>query len=726
MTRGKGWLVVLGILMGLWWPTVGEATDSAVTKSLPDSIDASKVFKTTGDINGSSRNNDAKFIAKSRGIQITDNAKNNLGSAWSLPSMQLDLSQNFVLPMWLYFGKNGEGKSGQGMAFVLHNTNGDENTGLNAFSTGTGQSLGVWGTDNNNTLSGSVLVANAAIPQSWALEFDEQVNNSRKSADNNGFDQQHGTQSQHIAAAYPGDTDSYHGMGSQSDPNKKFFELVHQGIMTTTLSDGKWHHVTLSWTAPVAESNVGHMRYQFDDEETQVNPLVQTVPIDLGKLALHTLDNHRLVYWGFTGTTGNLMANNVVAFEHIPGLVDSTVSNTITDETTHQEISDGGQTINNHELTYRYKIRYNGGRQNWNSIRAKLDLPVGINFTEGSIKYGSKEVAEKLSASEIKAPQLNHLLAYNLSSDTNEAIVTLTGTATDMSNSGSEVSEIPRQVASSKGTFVGENEVNTTKTPRFTVYPSRDWQIGDHNLDSDLTVEKGQEYTAKLELMMGGSGDYPIDKNIHLQVTLASGEVVMDKSLEDYRIPDSSASLILFPYYEVPIPTTNFDIGKNTVHYTIKDELGSPSEVITQTITVTQPQGTLTFSQVNEKSSFKTTALTGMTQFIPRQNDWNVGVADTLSNHTQWTVTAQAAPFFKKNKLGRPTKSQLLGSAVWVNAKDEVTPLTDAVQVASGTSSTDNLVDNWGQRGILLGVTGAALPGTYDGRITWTLKNAIA
>ncbi|WP_225395536.1 L-type lectin family protein [Levilactobacillus brevis] len=216
-----GWLVV-GILIGLGFGGItAQATDTAVTTSLPPSMAITGIFNTTSSI--ANVTNTATLVANNHGLQITE-GNNHAGSAWATNNYKVDLSKDATFSLWLYLGKGGAGSAGQGMTFVLQNAG---TTGFTTIPAGrmAGQSLGTWGLDFNSTAPDATTVAAAAIPKSWALEFDEQVNDSRDGGDNNGFDYNYiNTTTQHIASNYPAQASTYSRNGTAtSGPNTFIF-----------------------------------------------------------------------------------------------------------------------------------------------------------------------------------------------------------------------------------------------------------------------------------------------------------------------------------------------------------------------------------------------------------------------------------------------------------------------------------------------------------------------
>ena len=166
MRKLWGWLVV-GILIGLGFGGItAQATDTAVTTTLPPSMAITGIFNTTSSI--ANVTNTATLVANNHGLQITE-GNNHAGSAWATNNYKVDLSKDATFSLWLYLGKGGAGSAGQGMTFVLQNAG---TTGFTTTPAGrmAGQSLGTWGLDFNSTAPDATTVA-AAIPKvgRWSL-----------------------------------------------------------------------------------------------------------------------------------------------------------------------------------------------------------------------------------------------------------------------------------------------------------------------------------------------------------------------------------------------------------------------------------------------------------------------------------------------------------------------------------------------------------------------------
>ncbi|WP_225419819.1 L-type lectin family protein [Levilactobacillus cerevisiae] len=707
------WLSGVGMILGLFGLSgVAQASDSAVTADLPSSFAIDGLFNTTSTIPNAT--NTASLVAGNHGLQVTDNTANTNGSAWATSDNKFDLSKDGYFDMWLYFGKNGAKNSGQGMSFVMQNSSSTGFTTFPSASKPAGQALGVWGVDYTNTATTASTIAGLGIQKSWALEFDEQINSSRAGADNDGLDYSYQYEDlQHVASNYPGDAGSYQRNGTQSSGNLYFYYLKHQGAFQTTLSDGAWHHLTLKWTAPTTTggvtSDTGSMTYTLNDKDPKTGLATtgtsQTVSVDLTKLGINATDSTKQVYWGFTGTTGSLYANNVVAFEHIPGLVNASSGVTVTDTTANKEVTDGGTVNGNDELTYTYNLKYDSGNQSWQNIATKIPTPDGVTFTSGTITYADG-TTETVSADELGTNPIAHTLSKNLSSSNKSATITLNGKADAVTSNTS--------VASASSSFNGTNEVSSVTTPSYTIYPARNWTL-QRTSAANTTVDQGASATVTGLATLAGN-EVVSNDNVTVHASLDNGQTI-----DDFTLNGTSSDSTAKGAFNLTIPADKLVTGNNTVSLYVTDDRGNRSNTVTATVTVT---GKLAFNKVSPESSFETTQLNGTSMILKRNADWDLSVTNGMGTGTDWAVTAQASKFSDQT-----TGTELAGEVVWVDQNGNQSSLNEAQTIASGTntesSETTDVVAGWSDSsGIMLKTSSSALIGEYQGTVTWVLSNA--
>ncbi|WP_129033212.1 hypothetical protein [Levilactobacillus suantsaii] len=486
---------------------MAQATDEAATAEMPagaqtlDNVfnmpsslgplpNSAKIIKSTNDAS-----------AGQQAFQITD-TKNQVGAIWSKDDHKMDLSHDQTMSMWMYFGGSPDtvdGSTGEGMAFVLQNSGPDAITQGISQKMLPGQTLGVWGLDNDTSASTSDIIAKKAIQNSWAIEFDEYNNSDTTGGNNKALDNGNNVNGGHILASYPGDSGSYKRLGINATSAKYCFRLIHGNMintktgkptniinpdspyngLATKLSDGSWHHFTLSWKAPAINETTGTMTYTFNDKDPltglkkPVDPkYIITKDVDISKLNLAPIDSTgsaRKVYWGVTGTTSDVFTNNVVAFDQLPGWLTAAANLTIKDETLNKAVTDNSQEQNatsqvnsGDKLTYTYKLTYTGGTQAWQDVTTALPKPNGVTFSTGTITY-AQGGTEELTAAELNGESIGHRLQLPLSADNKSATVTLSGTADHVTS--------VQNVAAAKHEFTGANQTASVDSPAYTISP---------------------------------------------------------------------------------------------------------------------------------------------------------------------------------------------------------------------------------------------------------------
>ncbi|GEO69692.1 WxL domain-containing protein [Levilactobacillus acidifarinae] len=723
------WLGLLGVLGAFLGGSMmtAHATDTNATAAMPQGVGSLENIFTMPSLSGK-LSNSAKLITSTNSenagqpaVQITD-AKNQVGAVWSTTDNLLDLSKDETASMWLYFGGNADtplNGTGDGMAFVLQNVGPSAITSGISSKVSPGQTLGVWGLDNDNTASNATTIAAKAIQKSWALEFDEYDNGSRQGNDNGGFDGSNGVDGSHIASNYPGEASSYTRHGTTNNSNKYYYTLNHQGIIGAQLSDGAWHHVTLTWQAPAVGETAGRMTYTFNDKNpttglSQTATATKTETVDIAKLGLApiaTTTSAREVYWGFTGSTGGAYANNVVAFDQVPGLVDASADMTIKDETLDKTLKTSDDYVNgNDDLTYQYNLTYNGGKQDWTNLVTSLPKPADVTFSGGTITYADK-TQEDFTAAELNSATITHKLGKALSATNKTATVKLTGKAKAVTTN--------TPVAAANQSFNGSNSVVATESPAYTIYPARSLYLRMASTNGS-TVKTGESLPLSGTVSVDSSEkpDDPIEnKDVTLHTTLSNGNTI-----DNFTLNGTTSNADEEGAFNFQLPASKLSPGVNQVTMYATDDRGHRSNTVTFDIVL---NGELKFGTVSQKSSFKDTVLTGNTQEVLRQNDWQVEVDNTLGSGTSWTLQAAASQF--TDDLGR----SLRGQVIYVDNADQThtlstTPTTIMKKTATQASETTDVAADWTDKtGLMLKVNGDAMAGSYSGEITWTLTNSV-
>ena len=222
-----------------------------------------------------------KYLSNSI-LQLSDSTQ-QVGSIWA--KEKLDLKHPFSMTFYLYLGSQGK-MAADGITFTLQ-TKGDSWLG------NSGQSLGVYsGNDNPKQ-------------DLLSLEFDTFYNGDR--ADDNDFN-------------YPikGIKDLFNGhiafrtSGSAKDP--------HYGIVDTIekkdFSNGSWKKVNIDYTPNAL--GTGTIRYDYIDLGNGIKRNASLTFNYDGKGKVPAFKGTSEVFWGFTSATGELWAENAIAFDALP------------------------------------------------------------------------------------------------------------------------------------------------------------------------------------------------------------------------------------------------------------------------------------------------------------------------------------------------------------------------------------------------------------------------
>lgn len=699
--------IMLDVSMIVAVPTV-QATDTEALSTMPRGLPLKGIFSvpTLSTASG----NSAKVVGSTnaislgtQGVQITDAVK-QAGATWSTTRNKIDLSKNFKTSMWLYFG-NGGVQAGDGMAFVIQNSKASAITaGLTSLQA-PGQTLGVWGLDNN-VRADSAAVASMGIQKSWAIEFDEYANKSTSGGGNSSFD--HSTQitGPHIASSYPGEASSYLPTTIAGDSKRHYYSLVHNGLINTPLSNGQWHHLTVQWQAPTGRGTTGTMTYTLNDKDADTGipttGISQTVPVDVQKLGLDASTIASTpVWWGFTGSTGTRFANNIVVFESMPGLLEAEADLSVTNVSQNKAVTDGSVVNGNDELAYNYTLKYNSGKTNWNLIRASLSQNKNVTFTSGKIEYADGS-SEDLSESELGNPTtIDHKLEKSLGVANNTATLTLNGRVAKVATE-TNVDAVVQY-------FTGQNYVASVTTPAFTIEPVR-------NLT--LSLDQGNATSVKPNGMVNLVGNLAADyafanQDVTIHATLSNGTPIADFKMNGTHQDGNAAGM-----FNLDLLASQLTLGSNQVRFYATDSAGVKSNVVETTITL---EGGLSFGMISPDVNFGHNQVPMNEKLLAAETDWVVDVNDSRASGAKWYVYATASQL-------NSDKHALKGGLVYINADGNRMNLTGSAALVaagdSGSADTHHVGNEWrNQRGIFLDVYPGTYEGAYNGSIDWSLMD---
>lgn len=263
-----------------------------------------------------------------------------------------DLTKDQSMSFWIYVGTK-QGNDNDGMAFFLSKGAYDKGS-----MSGQGESLGVWGKPDQKNIwnTDSNLVANSALQNSWALEFDAYSNHdgdrSKLEKSTSAFDSDLDKKT-HVAWNYPAQSSAYNIV-------QDFYGSVRMNHNDTEykLAQGSWQHVTINYSA--ADSK---LIYAYGDKDPATG-LAQTASfthsLTLNKSYLGSANS---VYWGVTSYTSS-SDPNLFILDTNSNYVSSSAKATIKDDGQDNDgrsytVTDSGKTSNVYsgdKLTYTYDV----------------------------------------------------------------------------------------------------------------------------------------------------------------------------------------------------------------------------------------------------------------------------------------------------------------------------------------------------------------------------------
>lgn len=712
-------VMVIGLGLMIWGKSL-TAQASIFDPPIKQALDAAPQGVSVNDYFalGSVANNSAVLantpFGKNQAVQLTDKAS-QLGTVWTNDSSAMSLDSDATASMWMNFGDRNS-SSGDGMAFVLQNDGRD----LGASSTNSagkplgGETLGVWGSDQDKTKGQASDVAERAIQNSWALEFDTYSNKISGSAApglSSSFDDDPNLAAPyaHIASGFPSNPATYtmHATSNGYYATMNHTQPIYAGS-PGWMVDGAWHHVTLKWHA--ADQT---MTYIYDDKDPKTGdplPNPQSRTVSVPKKAIDP-GNTGKVRWGFTGSTGTRYEPNAVVFEQVPGIVNATATADIKDETTQRAVTSGTSVGAGHSLRLNYNLAYTGGSQNWKDIQAHLNLPANIDYAGGTITYGDHSLpVTQLNKTDLKSGEVT-LPVEALSKENPTATITLNGDA-KVGSTGQLTNK-----------FIGANAITDARTPDFTVTaPSKSsafhmaWTCDSQTGEATVGAKDDVPVTAQLSY----DDKSTVDNSQTVLHPVINGD---PQPIIPLKTTDPAGAV------SYSVPQEKLQSGQtNTLQLYAEDGAGRISDKLTYTITV--KSGSLDLS-VPTGATFRPTTLTGHEQLIQPSDDFKVSVSDTRGSGHDWTLYAKSTTFASR------FRNILPASLIYKNG-DGVANLTAGfAKIESATTTGDSAVTdiskNWSANtGLLLDVQGNAIGGSHDspalygGTITWSFTNAPA
>ncbi|QCX23755.1 lectin-like domain-containing protein [Companilactobacillus futsaii] len=705
----------------------------AGARSAPDNLGLDGAMFTKADFSQyGSRFNSANLVdanlrtgGDSRAILMTSQPS-QVGAIWSNleGGNYVDITKKQTMSMWMYFGpkKHTDGKDfGDGMAFVLQKSSDGANAiAHDGSSIGTGESLGVWGIDDNRDMSTTAGIAATAIQNSWALEFDTHTNNDASPSNATYFDK--GVSGQHIAYGYPGDSETYTRSGSSPVylpiigtyvSGGYYYRMNHEGTKQVDLHDGTWHHLTVTWD-PVKFQATCVFNDKNPDGSIGTNPVEIDVPsvkaAEFG--GYDNLSDHKL-RWGFTATTGSAYEANLIAFESIPSSVEGDATPSITDTTQQKEVASNGTVNSNDQLAIKYNLKYDSGRDKWSNINAQVVLPENVTYQTGnyedvigSVDYGDGQGSEPIYASELTGTNtLDHILKRNLDSSDRGGPTTATITINGVANNVTTNTD----VASVRSTINSDTLIKDVDMLPFTILKSKPINLVLDKNNISVNPNKSAPITGTVSYV-DGTAITNSEMTVHANLN--------GTDLDNFKMSNDDASGKL--NFEIPADKLTEDTNILKVYVT--DPNGN--KTATSTVKISK-RGALALKVDNY--SFGSINQVASSILIPRKGDWKIMVDDSREKGSNpWNLSAKTGGLYDSG-------AKFNGNVIYKNANgiEKVLNNNSKTLIANGSKTQEgeqvtNVSQMWNDsEGLLLRSNGSNISGNYSGEMNWVLSDTI-
>ncbi|MCT3574033.1 lectin-like domain-containing protein [Levilactobacillus brevis] len=645
-------------------------------------------------------------------------------SVWSKRGSEFNLNEPQTASMWLYFG-NQRGKSGEGMAFSLHNDSRSINAmpELDEYGSVPGEGLGIWASDVDRYQSKLTELAKTAMQNAWAVEFDTHANveKGKYAAQKvNSFDVLVSKHIEHIASNYAAKPETYEqykdsgwfGSGHTPANNMNYYYgMLHQGLIddgirgqTKFLSNGEWRHVTFKWQPANHENDsYGQMTYIFDDKDPKTGEKLtgqqQTVDVNVN---LIDPDRTGKARWGFTGTTSSGQASNqFVVFEKAPDLIDGKTTTTLKNLTRKKEVKAGDEVFAKDKLELSYQFNYQDGQQaNWANIQSYLKLPTDIDYDKAEVTYGNGQV-QNISLDDRQGQSINVFLAEKLNKDVATASIRFTGRAAAVKDR--------REVASTTSKYTSNVMIGELTTPDFVINPSQKLTLTVTS-DQHLSLPVNESTTITGQVDLDNAASLAHDEPIWVHVTI-NGKV----QKEPVKVAEDGT-------FKVTLQANQLQKGNNVIEVVATSgELRSNAEEVTISCS-----GCLELTAPSDVS-FELKQLTGQRQELKRGDGWELSVQDTRGAGSKWRLSVKAATFINEagdHLLGKPVYATREGK---LPIEKEMTPIVthETTKKQEKNHNVYGVTDDWDhQTGMFLSIDSGATAGNYQGELTWSLDDA--
>lgn len=379
MSKRMRWLFSGGFLLLLFFfrTTVSEAAPVPPVPTLPLSSGLVKTEESGSLQNGNPAN---------QYIQVTPSKTNQRGAVWF--NQPISFGNDFDIEMYVYIQSGG---TGDGMGVLLKDASEKLDTTKRIGDHGAG-SLGIYGPEKLSSSSVTDEVIKGAIPNSFAIEFDNYDNK-------NGMDFSDAITGNHIAYSYPGLIRSYsvHRDGWLIINNMNV--LKHNSVQQISLATGTWKKFTMKYSKATNQ-----LTYQYEGL-----PAVSIPDFVGGSEKVKETFASGKAYLGFAGATGadaGAVQEMAVTFTKVPNVLDMHVEKQISldndapffDSNALKDTTDVPQvTLKNKDSILHYKdtlvIDPNSSLNSIGKGTFTIHATKGINFDQASFQLDGQPVS---------------------------------------------------------------------------------------------------------------------------------------------------------------------------------------------------------------------------------------------------------------------------------------------------------------------------------------------
>lgn len=724
-----------------------------------------------------------------RVVQIV-NSYQQVGGIWGDPSRNnyINTNKKQTLSMWLNMSKlfDKDDKYGDGLAFVLQN----DKRGTNAIATAgnkstmnRGESLGVWGYEHFGTTNDRNFVADNAIQNSWALEFDTYPDKYGYTTMPNDGNPTFGN------GILPVNTDS---LELNSKAKEQYDELSKGNGNYNSFDLGLGKHIASGFPGQTDTYKANTVKYFTS---TSTIPLVGIVKLTNPLYAYYYSQNHTL-------STGNMSTDEIAdllndinsygfakGWHHLTITIDipnSKISYAFNDKnvdgtkaTSSRQVI-GEQTIpagtfgDIADNKIMYGFTGATGTEAMNGLVIFEQIP---GFAETEVKADFKDVSRgnkdlatyKDFAYSGERLQMNYNLTYTDGSEPwqdvkshivlpknvdikpdaagNIGTVTVGGTTENISQN--DLKQDTSGNSYVEHLLPGTMNTGTTSTATYSINGIAGKVTDDTKVASTHSKFVGSNGISDVDsptftiknpgLVFTPTSDLNTTVNKG-QGSKIEGTVAFSNSTDPIKNDNMlihtiinggsdtttvmSASSATIGQVIANISSKDLIDGTNTVEVYITQKDNSAIESNHETFTISTKDGGLSLSEHPEKAYFNTVNTTRKNQIIGRSGNWNLSVLDSRGSNNTWRLMAKSTQLKQGN-------TDFKGELVFKSGNDYQDLTNTDRTIATGTTNTDDPVttdidSTWTKdSGVLLKAEDSNKAGIYNGTIDWTLYDSI-